>query len=78
MVIVTGTCTIVTDEFPLGLFRFQDMSLGAVVLLGKRYRLIPSLFYIWLWDTRLCLFLIMFRMNCLIHPLLEVLFQAIV
>jgi len=78
MVIVTGTCTIVTDGFPLGLVGFQDMSLGAVVLLGKRYRLIPSLFYIWLRDTRLCLFLIMFQINCLILALLEVLFRALV
>ena len=75
---VTGTGTMVTDGFPLGLVWFQDTSLVAVALLCRRYRLIPSLFYVWFRDTRLCLFRIVFRKYHLILRLFEALFQGIV
>jgi len=75
---VTGTGTMFTDGFPSGLVWFQDTSLVAVALLCRRYRLIPSLFYVWFWDTRLFLSLIIFRKYHLILQLFEVLFQGIV
>jgi len=77
---VTSTGTKVTDGFPLGLVWFQDTSLVAVVLLcyAGGFGLIPSLFYVWFRDTRLCLSLIMFRNYHLILRLFEVLFQGIV
>jgi len=51
-------------NFLLRIVWFQNTSLKAVlevvVLSFRRYDLIPSLFYFWLWDTRLCLFLVKF------------------
>jgi len=75
---VTGTGTMVTDGFPLGLVWFQDTSLVAVALLCRRYYLIPSLFYVWFRHTRLCLSLIVFWKYHLILWSFEVLFQGIV
>jgi len=76
---VTGTGTMVSDGFPLGLVCFQNTSLMAVaLLLCRRYRLIPSLFYLSFGDTMLCLSQIVFRKYHLILPLFEVLFQGIV
>jgi len=75
---VSGTGTMVSDRFPVGLFWLQDTSLLAVALLFRRYCLIPSLFYVWFRDTRLCLSLILFLKYHLILGLFEVLFQGIV
>ena len=49
-------------DFALGLVCFQDTSLVDVALLyyAGGIVLIPSLFYVWFQDTRLCLSLIMF------------------
>ena len=66
----------VTDGFPLELVGFYATSLGAVALLCRTYCLIPSLFYVWFRDTRLCLSLIVFRNYHLILQLFEVLFQG--
>jgi len=57
------------------------MRLVAVAFLyfaGGRYRLIPSLFYVWFGDTRLCLSQNMFWKYYLILQLFEVLFQGII
>jgi len=78
--IVTGTGTIVTDGFS---FRISLVSgykpCGySLVMLCRRYSLIPSLFYVWFRDTRLCLYLIMFQKYYLILPLFEVVFLGII
>jgi len=43
---VTGTGTMVSDRFPVGLVWLEDTSLVAVALLCRRYCMILSLFYV--------------------------------
>jgi len=76
---VTSTGTMVTmDFFSISLVSGCEHCGCALIMLCRRYCLIPSLFYVWLWDTRLCLSLIVFWKYHLILPLFEVLFQGIV
>jgi len=73
---VTGTGTMVTDGFSLriSLVSGYEPCGCSLVMLCRRYRLMPCLFYVWFRDTRLCLSLIVFRQYHLILPLFEVLF----
>ena len=72
---VTGTGTMVTDGifFRISLVSEYESCGCSLIMLCRRYHLIPSRFYVWFRDTRLCLFQIVFRQYHLNVLLVEVL-----